>query len=80
MFLPDLEAKPVSGARGEMLRSMKEAGQHVPQIYYLFNFKPERGRLLANYTEGVMRGPSPLDPATRELIAAYTSRLNRCLY
>jgi alkylhydroperoxidase family enzyme len=80
IFLPDLEAKPVSGERGEMLRSMKASGQHVPQIYYLFNFKPERSRHLANFTEGVMRGPSPLEPGTRELIAAYTSRLNRCLY
>ncbi len=80
MFLPDLESKPVTGERGEMLRAMKESGQHVPQIYYLFNFKPDRSRLLASFTEGVMRGPSPLDSGMRELIAAYTSRLNRCLY
>jgi AhpD family alkylhydroperoxidase len=28
----------------------------------------------------VMRGPSPLPPWQRELIAAFTSKLNQCLF
>jgi len=28
----------------------------------------------------VMRGPSPLSPGLRELIAAFTSRRNDCLF
>ncbi len=80
IFLPDVQNKPIPGERGETFRALQAAGHHIPQIYYLFGFKPERTTHLAAFTEGVMRGPSPLDPGTRELIAAYTSRLNRCLY
>jgi uncharacterized peroxidase-related enzyme len=39
---------------------------------------PDHGRPLALYHEAVMRGPSPLTPAERELIAAYVSGLNGC--
>lgn len=33
---------------------------------------------LVEFSENVMRGPSPLSPAERELIAAYVSGLNAC--
>jgi len=44
----------------------------------LFAFKPDRTEHLAQFTQGVMRGPSPLSPGQRELIAAFTSRRNDC--
>jgi uncharacterized peroxidase-related enzyme len=34
--------------------------------------------LIKPFVHGVMRGPSPLSPGERELIAAYVSGLNRC--
>lgn len=37
---------------------------------------PETAGPLAEYTETLMRGPSPLPPALRELIGAYVSGLN----
>ena len=36
--------------------------------------------LLRPYGEQLMRGPSPLSPGERELIAAYTSALNSCRF
>ena len=45
---------------------------------HLFAFKPERTSHLAQFTQGVMRGPSPLSPGQRELIAAFVSRRNDC--
>ena len=42
--------------------------------------KPDRTDHLAKFTQGVMRGPSPLLPGQRELIAALTSKLNQCLF
>lgn len=39
---------------------------------------PAAGKLLAQYHEEILRGPSPLSVAERELIAAYVSGLNRC--
>ena len=59
-------------------RRMKAANIPVPQIQYLFAFNPERTEHLSLFTQEVMRGPSPLTPAQRELIAAFTSRLNQC--
>lgn len=34
----------------------------------------------AKFSEALMRGPSPLTVAEREMIAAYTSALNECTY
>jgi hypothetical protein len=50
----------------------------VSQIWHLFAFKPEATRHLERFTHAMLRGPSPLSPGMRELIAAYTSGKNRC--
>ncbi|MDE2150314.1 MAG: peroxidase-related enzyme [Gammaproteobacteria bacterium] len=46
----------------------------------LWRRHPARLLALGKYTESVMRGPSSLSPAERELIAAYVSGLNQCRY
>jgi alkylhydroperoxidase family enzyme len=80
MFLKDVEAHEGGGPRGEAIAGMKAAGIPVPQIMHLFAYKPERTQHLERFTQGVMRGPSPLPPGQRELIAALTSKLNQCLF
>jgi alkylhydroperoxidase family enzyme len=57
---------------------MRAAEIPIPQILHLFAFKSQRTDHLARFTQEVMRGPSPLPPGQRELIAALTSRLNAC--
>lgn len=66
MYLPEVEK---AGPR---------PGPGVPQIHHLFAFKPEATRHLERFSEAVMRAPSPLNAGWRELIAAFTSKLNRC--
>lgn len=78
MFLPDVEAHDDPGPRGEVIRQMKGAGVPVPQIMHLFAYRADRTRFLSQFTQGVMRGPSPLSPGQRELIAAFTSYRNSC--
>ena len=78
MYLDEVERDAGSGPWAEAIRRMREAGQVVPQIMHLFAFKPDRTMHLAQFTQGVMRGPSPLPPGVRELIAAFTSRRNDC--
>jgi len=46
----------------------------------VFKLFPETSRPLLDYHEIVMRGPSPLSVAERELIAAYVSGVNACGY
>ena len=78
MFLKDVEGKTPEGPFAEMTERMKEMGAPIPQIWYLFAFKPDITQHLADFTQGVMRAPSPLSPGVRELIAAFTSRRNGC--
>jgi alkylhydroperoxidase family enzyme len=80
MYLKDVEAHKGEGPRAQAIAGMQAAGIPVPQIMHLFAFKPDRTDHLAAFTQGVMRGPSPLPPGQRELIAAFTSKLNQCLF
>ena len=77
MYLPSVENDDAPNAWGEAVRAMKAQGVPVPQIRYLLAFKPHT-RFLEQFTQGVMRGPSPLSPGMRELIAAFTSKRNEC--
>ena len=78
MFLESLERGAPQGTYAGVIGGLESSGAPVPQIMRLFAFKPEITRHLSHYTPGVMRGPSPLSPGFRELIAAYTSKLNQC--
>jgi alkylhydroperoxidase family enzyme len=78
MYLKSVERGAPGGAYASVIDGLEGAGMPVPQIMRLFAFKPDRTDHLARFTQGAMRGPSPLSPGLRELIAAYTSRLNRC--
>ena len=73
----DVEA-PADGNDSESAEELKAHGAPIPQIWHLFSLKPEINEHLARFTQGVMRGPSPLEPGTRELIAAFTSKRNDC--
>jgi uncharacterized peroxidase-related enzyme len=52
----------------------------IPGIRSLFQFRPETGKPLCELAEVLLRGPSPLSSAERELIAAYVSHRNGCLF
>ena len=80
MLLPDVERAEPKGPSGVKIVQLQAAGLPVPQIMHLFAFKPDRTQFLSQFTQGVMRGPSPLSPGLRELIAAFTSKRNDCLF
>jgi hypothetical protein len=80
MFLSQVEDHAPEGRYAEPITGMKAAGVAVPQIMHLFAYKPDRTEHLSRFTHGVMRGPSPLSPGQRELIAAFTSKRNECLF
>ncbi len=78
MFLPEVENAEPRGMYAASITALRAAGAPVSQIMHLFAFKPDRTDFLSRFTQGVMRGPSPLSPGQRELIAAFTSRRNDC--
>jgi uncharacterized peroxidase-related enzyme len=78
MFLPGVEANPQPGPYTDILRTMQQAGKEYPQIWHLFAFMPQATEHLAKFTQEIMRGPAPISPGLRELIAAYTSYRNDC--
>ena len=80
MHLHAVEAHAAPGGWGKAIQEMRASGVAVPQILHLFAFKPDRTDHLARFSHEVMRGPSPLSPGLRELIAAVTSGRNDCRF
>ncbi len=52
----------------------------VPGIRSLVMFRPETGKHLYALAQVLLRGESPLSQADRELIAAYVSHRNNCMF
>lgn len=52
----------------------------VPGIRSLVLFRPETGKHLYDLAQVLLRGESPLSEAERELIAAYVSHHNNCMF
>jgi hypothetical protein len=78
MFLPDVEENPQPGPYADLIQAMRAQGVDYPQIWHLFAYLPSATKHLARFTQEILRGPSPLSPGIRELIAAYTSQRNHC--
>ena len=78
MFLPDVENDPKPGPWTASIDALRSAGREYPQIWHLFAFRPDATEYLARFTQEIMRGPAPIAPGMRELIAAYTSARNHC--
>jgi hypothetical protein len=79
MFLPDVEASPKPCGWADVIDAMKQTGAaEYPQIWHLFAYHPQATQHLGRFTQEILRGPAPLSPGMRELIAAYTSQRNDC--
>jgi len=78
MFLPDVEQNPQPGPYKDLIEQMQRQGLEYPQIWHLFAYLPSATTHLARFTQEILRGPGPIGPGIRELIAAYTSQRNHC--
>ena len=55
--------------------------RRVPDVVKTLMYRPEFwGRPMCAWTQAVMRGPSEWSVGERELFAAFTSRLNKCVF
>ena len=80
IFLPEAEDAATRAPYAARIAEMEARGIEVPQILYLLAYKPAATDHLCRFSQEVMRGPSPLEPGERELIAAFTSARNQCLF
>jgi hypothetical protein len=79
MFLPGVEGDPKEGPWKALIDQMRPQGAgEYPQIWHLFAYLPSATQHLARFTQEILRGPAPISPGMRELIAAYTSVRNHC--
>jgi hypothetical protein len=82
MFLKDVEGRPPEGASrwADAIRHAEAAGAPVAGIWRLFAWRPALAEPLSRLAQEVLRGPSPLSPGFREMIAAFVSARNHCLF
>ena len=80
IYLAEIERGGQPGPHLAMIEAAKAQGVEYWQIWHLFAFRPEMTIHLGRFTHALMHEPGPIPPALRELIAAYTSRLNDCAF
>jgi hypothetical protein len=57
------------------------SGRRVPDVVKTILYRPELwGKPMCDWTQAVLRGPSPWSVGERELFAAFTSKLNSCVF
>ncbi|HLH37424.1 MAG TPA: peroxidase-related enzyme [Alloacidobacterium sp.] len=78
LFLAEVERSPKPSPYKDLLEAAKGSGGDSWQIWNLLAFDPELAHHLAAMSHVIMHKVSPISTGLRELIAAYTSSLNRC--
>ncbi len=78
MFLAGVESGGKPSAYLNLIRDKQENGEEYPQIWHMFAYLPKATDHLARFTQEILRGPAPLSPGMREMIAAFTSYRNDC--
>ena len=78
IFLAEVEANPQPGPYADAIAAAKSAGTEFWGIWNILAFRPQAAYHLCELSQELMFREAPISPALRELIAAYTSALNRC--
>ena len=78
LYLAGVEGSTTPSIYRTLIDDAKARGAEYSKIWDLFAYQPDSTIYLARFTQGVLRKPASIPPATRELIAAYTSYLNDC--
>jgi uncharacterized peroxidase-related enzyme len=78
VFLSEIENNPQPGPYADAIRAAENAGTEYWGIWNILAFRSEAAHHLCELSHQVMFADAPITQALRELIAAYTSSLNRC--
>jgi len=78
MFLPGVENNPQPSPYLDLIAAAQSSGSEYWRIWNLLAFRPKAADFLTRLSHEIMHEDAPIGVALRELIAAYTSSLNRC--
>jgi len=78
VFLSEVEANPQPGPYADAIAAARRAGTEYWGIWNILAFRPQVAYHLCELSHELMFEQASISPALRELIAAYTSSLNRC--
>jgi uncharacterized peroxidase-related enzyme len=78
VFLTEVEANPQPGPYADAIAAARKAGTEYWGIWSILAFRPKAAYYLCELSHELMFEEAPISSALRELIAAYTSSLNRC--
>ena len=78
IFLAEVEANPQPGPYADAIAAARRAGTEYWGIWNILAFLPMASYHLCELSHELMFRQAPISAALRELIAAYTSSLNRC--
>jgi uncharacterized peroxidase-related enzyme len=78
LFLKDVENNPQPSPYYDLIAAARSSGTEYWQIWNLLAFRPKAADHLVRLSHEIMHEDAPISAALRELIAAYTSSLNRC--
>jgi uncharacterized peroxidase-related enzyme len=78
IFLAEVEANPQPGPYADAIAAAQKAGTEFWGIWNILAFRPRAAHNLCELSHELMFEDAPISSALRELIAAYTSSLNRC--
>jgi uncharacterized peroxidase-related enzyme len=78
VFLREIEENPQPGPYADAISAAEAAGTEYWGIWNILAFRNDAALHLCELSHEVMFEEAPISQALRELIAAYTSSLNRC--
>jgi uncharacterized peroxidase-related enzyme len=78
VFLREIEENPQPGPYADAISAAEQAGTEYWGIWNILAFRSEAAYHLCELSHEVMFEEASISQALRELIAAYTSSLNRC--
>jgi len=79
-FLKTVEAENAAGQLKETYEMLETMFQMIPKVFVAQSMRPDLLDAIVTYVNRLMIETHALPRSTKELIAAYVSRLNSCVY
>lgn len=79
-FFPVTEPENATGQLQDAYTTLTSMFQMVPKVFVAQSMRPDLVELIVNYINRLMVEDHELSRTTKELIAAYVSKLNKCAY